>query len=270
LSVEEMLGIEYKTYTVEVDQDTCVGCGACTRVCSMGILEMGEKGAVVAHPEKCMGCTQCTAVCPTRAIHAIKRANASAEQPAPVPTEDYGDKKPFMPLEDIARHVAARRSVRNFTDEIPSREVLNSVLQACRYAPTACNYRPVKYAMISDPEHIKTIREMCMKKFPLPRVLLPAPVLMLVMASSLCPEDATIAATTVDLVARSVGLGCTFAGLVHRCITDIEEVRNYVRDVCGVKCIGEGSLIAMYLGFPGPDANFLRPAVRDPPEIFWA
>jgi len=265
-----MIKAEYKTYKVDIDQDTCVGCGACASVCGMGVLEMGEKGPVYAHPDKCIGCTHCTAVCPTRAIHAVKRPNAPAEQPEPVPTEDFGDKKPFMPFEDLSRHIAARRSVRHFTDEIPSREVLNNILQAARYAPTACNFRSVKFAMISDPEHIKTLREMCMKRFPLPRVLMPSPCLMLVMAPAFSPDDTTIAATTVDLLARSYGLGCTFAGLVKHCVTEIEEVRNYVRDVCGVKCIGEGSLTAMYLGYPGPEAAFLRPAVRDPPEIFWA
>jgi len=265
-----MIKAEYKTYMIEIDQDTCVGCGSCVNVCGMNALDMGEKGPVYAHPENCIGCTHCTAVCPTRAMHAVKRAKAPADQPAPVPTEDYGDKKPFVSFEDISRHVAARRSVRNFTDEVPSRELLNSVLQAARYAPTACNFRNVKFGMISDPEHIKTLREMCMKMYPMPRVLLPAPCLMLVLTPKVCPEDAAIAATTVDLVARSAGLGCTFAGLVRRCIEQSEEVRKYVRDVCGVKYVDEYAITPMYLGFPGPEANFLRPAVRDPPEIFWA
>jgi len=255
---------------VEIDQDACVGCGSCASVCGLGVLEMGEKGPVYAHPDKCIGCTHCTAVCPTRAIHAVKRPTAPSTQPDPVPTEDFGDKNPFMSLEDISRHVAARRSVRHFKDEVPSRELLNSVLQAARYAPTACNFRNVKFAMISDPEHIKTLRELCMKVYPLPRVLLPAPCLMLVMAPSISSDDTTIAATTVDLIARSVGLGCTFAGLVKRSILQSEEIRNYLRDTCGIKDIGEGALTAMYLGFPGPEASFLRPAVRDPPEIIWA
>jgi len=265
-----MLNVEYKNYTVDIDTDACVSCGACTKVCSMGVLEMGEKGPVLAHREKCIGCTQCTAVCPTRAIHAVKRLNAPADQPEPVPTEDYGDKKPFVPFEDMARHVSARRSVRQFTTEVPSHDLLDRVLQATRYAPTACNFRNVKFAMISDPEHIKTLREMCMKKYPLPNVLLPSPCLLLVTGPSTCPEDTTIAATTFDLLACSAGLGCTFAGLIRRCIAECEEVRNYLRDVCGVKSIDEGAITAMYLGFPAPEAGFLRPAVRDPPHIFWA
>jgi len=137
---------------------------------------MGEDGPFLINPEKCMGCTQCTAVCPTRAIHAVKRSNAPSDQPEPVPTDDFDDKTPFLPLADIARHISARRSVRKFKPEAPSREVLTTVLQTARYAPTARNYRKIRYAVISDPEHIKTLREMCMKLVPKPRVLMPAPV----------------------------------------------------------------------------------------------
>jgi len=268
-SSSEMLGIEYKNYTVAVDADKCVACGACAAICSMGIIEVGEK-AVLAHPEKCIGCAHCTAVCPTRAIHSVKRANAPEDQPAPVPTEDFGDKKPFVPFEDLARHVAARRSVRNFTDEIPSRELLEKVLMASRYAPTACNYRLLKFALVTDPEHIKTIREICMKRYPMPRVLLPSPCLFLVMGPKFAQEDVSIASTTFDLVARSAGLGCTFAGLIKMAISELEELRNYLRDSCGIKAVDEGVVSAMYLGFPAPEASFLRPAVREPPQVTWA
>jgi len=218
-----MLGIEYHNYTVAVDADKCVACGACGNICSCGVLEVGDK-AVLAHPERCMGCGHCTAVCPTRAIHAVKRANAPESQPAPVPTEDFGDKKQFVPFEEMARHVCARRSIRNFTDEIPSRELLEKVLMAARYAPTACNYRLLKYALITDPEHIKTLRELCMKRYPMPRVLLPSPCLLLVMGPKFAQEDVSIATTTFDLVSRSVGLGCTFAGLIKMAIAEVEEV----------------------------------------------
>jgi len=265
-----MIKQEYHTYTVKVDEETCVGCGSCVKVCGMGVLEMGEKGPVLAHPEQCIGCTHCTAVCPTRAMHAVKRPNAPADQPEPVPTEDYGDKKPFVPLEDISRHVAARRSIRNFTDEVPSRELLESVLQAARYAPTACNFRNVKFAMICDQEHIKGLRDLCMKYFPLPRVLLPSPCLLIVMTPKLCPDDATIAATTVDLLARSAGLGCTYAGLIRRCVEQQEDVRKYLSDTCGIKGLDEEYICPLYLGFPGPEASFVRPAVRDPVKIVWA
>jgi len=263
-----MMSIEYKNYTVAVDADTCVGCGACVSVCAMGVLELGDK-AVLAHPEKCIGCAHCTAVCPTRAMHAVKRANAPEGQAEPVPTEDYGDKKPFVDFEDIARHVSARRSIRNFKEEVPSRELMEKVLAASRYAPTACNYRLLQFAIVSNPEHIKTIRDICMKMYPLPRVLLPSPCLFIVMGPEFAQEDASIASTTFDLVSRSAGLGCTFAGLIKRAIGQSEELRKYLRETCGIKAIDDVKSV-LYFGFPGPEAAFVRPAVREPANVTWA
>jgi len=268
-----MFKVDRDTYQVEIDLDMCCQCGRCVGICGCGVLEMGENGPIFKNAEQCIGCTHCTAVCPTRAIHAIKRPGAPAEQPAPVPTEDFGDKPTFLPLEELSRHISARRSVRDFKPEAPSREVLNSIIQAARYAPTACNYRKVKYAVITDPEHIKTLREMCMKMYPMPRVLLPAPALLLVIneLTKEMPDDATIAATTVDLVARSVGVACTFAGIVRRCIAGSEEIRNYLRDACGITGLSEHPVQAMYLGYPADDkVEFLRPAVRGEAPITWA
>jgi len=176
-------------------------------------------------------------------------------------------------LEDISRHIAARRSVRDFKPDVPSREVLDSVIQACRYAPTACNFRKIRYAVVSDPEHMKTLRELCLKAMPMAgRNMMPGPVVVLVI-NDLPKEfgdDATIAATTFDLVARSVGLGCTFAGILRRLIASSEEVRKYLDEVCGIKDLADHYVQALYLGYPSDEIKFLRPAVRDPVNVTWA
>jgi len=256
------------SYTVEIDEDACVGCGSCAKVCVAKVIEVKEKATLV-HPDFCIGCTQCTAVCPTRAIHGIKRPNAAAEQPEPVPTEDFGDKNPFMPFEDLARHMAARRSIRRFKDEIPSRELLEKLLQAVRYAPTGCNARRLKYVMMCDPERLKGFREVCSKLIAKPDTLAPGPCVLLVIGTGVCDDDPVIAVTHVDLLARSLGLGCTFAGFIEMCVKQSEDVRAYLRDVCGVKDIEDSTVCALYLGFPAEDCTFLRPAVRDPTDIIW-
>jgi len=267
-----MLNVTTDTYMVEIDSDLCCMCGSCVNVCPCGKLELGDSCAVKKEEARCLGCTQCTAVCPTRAIHAVKRPTAPADQPEPVPTEDYGDKNPFMPLEDIALHVSARRSIRHFKPEAPSREVLDSVIQACRYAPTACNFRKLRYAVIREPEHIKTLREMLEKVVPATLTLMPAPALLLIINDLPLDfaHDTTIAATTFDLVARSVGIGSTFAGIVRRAILQSEDIRKYLADVCGIKDLDGHYFQALYLGYPSDDVTFLRPAVRDPAKVTWA
>ena len=52
-----------------VNSDTCVGCGACYRICAHQAPEIHDKKAVINH-DKCVGCGRCLAVCPKDAISA--------------------------------------------------------------------------------------------------------------------------------------------------------------------------------------------------------
>lgn len=248
-----------------IDGDVCVACGACVEVCGFGVLELGNGAAVLAHAERCIGCTQCTAVCPTRAVHAVARR---ATQPAPVPADDFVE-PPFVPLAALARHVAARRSVRRFEPAPPPRAALDAVLEAARYAPTARNRRTVRYAVVAAPAHVQRLRELCAPACAAPRLLMPAPCVLLVLSTSPDPEDALIAATTVDLLAPAAGLACVFAGIVRRCIEGREDVRRFLRDECGVVGIGAGRLQVLNIGVPVPEPQWLRPVVREPAPIQW-
>jgi nitroreductase len=49
--------------------------------------------------------------------------------------------------------ISARRSVRSYTAELPSDELLYKVLEAGRLAPSACNYQPWKFIVIKDREN---------------------------------------------------------------------------------------------------------------------
>lgn len=52
-----------------VDQDLCIGCGACSRICAHDAPQITDKKAAIYH-EKCVGCGRCLAVCPKDAIAA--------------------------------------------------------------------------------------------------------------------------------------------------------------------------------------------------------
>lgn len=74
-------------FVTELNQDTCIGCGRCFRVCARDVLQLvgltdeGELVAVdsdddddeyekrvmtVAHPENCVGCEACAKICPKK------------------------------------------------------------------------------------------------------------------------------------------------------------------------------------------------------------
>ncbi|MHB1161493.1 MAG: 4Fe-4S dicluster domain-containing protein [Chloroflexota bacterium] len=50
-------------YEFSLDNSKCERCFDCVTACPRGVLEEGETGPIVAHPEECMGCWVCLAVC---------------------------------------------------------------------------------------------------------------------------------------------------------------------------------------------------------------
>ncbi|CAD6562736.1 ferredoxin III, nif-specific [Paraburkholderia sabiae] len=73
-------------FVCSLDEQKCIGCGRCFRVCSQGVLQLvgvSEDGALIpfddddedeyqkkvmtiAHPQLCIGCTACAKICPKK------------------------------------------------------------------------------------------------------------------------------------------------------------------------------------------------------------
>ena len=50
-----------------VEQEDCVGCGMCTKICAHGGITITDKKAFIDH-SKCVGCGRCIAICARNAI----------------------------------------------------------------------------------------------------------------------------------------------------------------------------------------------------------
>ncbi|HEY5557243.1 NIL domain-containing protein [Acetobacterium sp.] len=68
---QNRIGVQDILSGVDVDEEECVDCGACTAVCTVNALEMDENWKLVHHKDKCLECMLCVKACPTRAIHAL-------------------------------------------------------------------------------------------------------------------------------------------------------------------------------------------------------
>ena len=55
-------------YTPTVDQDKCVGCGACVDVCPAEVYELQDGKSNPVNAEECLGCESCVEVCQQSAI----------------------------------------------------------------------------------------------------------------------------------------------------------------------------------------------------------
>jgi Nif-specific ferredoxin III len=76
------------TFVQAIDEEKCIGCGRCFRVCPRGVLELvgldedGQRIALdldgddeeeyekkvmtIAHQDQCIGCTACARICPKK------------------------------------------------------------------------------------------------------------------------------------------------------------------------------------------------------------
>ena len=53
---------------VKVDQETCIGCGACVGTCPVGTLDYIDEGQAACDSDTCISCLACVGTCPVEAI----------------------------------------------------------------------------------------------------------------------------------------------------------------------------------------------------------
>ncbi len=144
---------------IEINPETCDKEGLCTRVCAEDIFKQEEKATVpvVVHPERCFYCGQCVAVCPGEAIthHGFEMDNF------PPHTAEM-DIEP----DALLGFLRMRRSVRNYNQKRPvSRETVEKLIEAARYAPTGSNAQSLQHLIIESRQTMDTLARLCVDLF---------------------------------------------------------------------------------------------------------
>jgi len=161
-----------------IDAEKCKGCGYCIRICPLGAIELRDKKAIVVPRMKmgdtmqpsCFGCRDCTVVCPEGAITVEGQViidegfykSSYRERPIRMP-QPLGEGKPLSEdmaeLTEVEKVIFRRRSNRIFKKDPVPTEIIERLLEAARFAPTAGNSQPVRYIVITDRAVIDEIRD---------------------------------------------------------------------------------------------------------------
>lgn len=119
-----------------------------------------------------------------------------------------------MTLNEI---LVGRRSCRRFTAEVPSREVIETLLAEALTAPSSKNTRSTRYVVVTDPAKLQTMSQMRDYGSAL---LAGAPVAIVVcgdeQASDLWEVNCSISATILQLAVEEQGLGSCWVHIKDR------------------------------------------------------
>ena len=262
---------------VRIEKEQCIGCGSCEKVClTKNIVVQGEKANVRG---RCMECGHCFAICPVHAIHMTE------ERPEEI--IEFTEDKKQVAAEELLRLIQSRRSIREYQQKPVPKALLEKVLEAGRYTPTAVNAQDVSYVVVQ--ENLETVKEMIWESFQqaveemriqlgaghfmvekfqkicqlktdtFDPLFFEAPVLLLVVSPYML--NGGLAASNIELMASAAGLGALISGFIERAIKRSSAIQEYF----GIS--GEDVRTCLLLGFPA--VSYRRTVPRKKTVVTW-
>ena len=246
-----------------VDETRCIACGLCVEDCVSGVLAIQDgKAAMSANSGfGCVGCQHCLAVCPVGAVSVM------GVNPDDVTTA----KEPALDPAALDLFVRRRRSIRKFSKEPVTPELLDRILAGIGYAPTGVNSMMRHFTVIRDPEVMNRFRKKCAELLiSKGNELAPewrwfvdaaqevlqggrdamfrgAPHIIFATVPKEAPcglQDCLIALSYFDILAQANGVGTTWAGIAYWMLSSVPEMRA-ILGIPGDHVIGYALLFGM-------------------------
>ncbi len=121
-----------------VNPDLCTLCGICARACPADMIREKE-GRLKIGRIMCIECGHCVALCPEGAIMVEEGGEFSSPDGLPVSPEA------------LRALILRRRTIRRYQPRLVPRELLERMLDAARWTPTAANCQCQTFTVITDP-----------------------------------------------------------------------------------------------------------------------
>lgn len=210
-------------------------------------------------------CGHCFAICPQNAV----AISGFDDEPEAVAIGRRVDS------DTLLYQLKARRSMRHFTEEDVSIDDIMQIIEAGRYTPTGSNKQDVSYVVLKDEiaeyERIalaflrkaKKVLDVFSSRFRGIEIdddflFKKAPVAIVIKSSSI--TDGALAASSMELMAQSMGLGVLYSGF----FTKAAQSSGALKKKLGV---ASGEKVALTLVIGHPAMEYQRTAPKEKPAI---
>jgi nitroreductase/NAD-dependent dihydropyrimidine dehydrogenase PreA subunit len=265
---------------IEVKKETCTKCGLCAEVCGGIYFREGSyPRRLPGMDEACIRCGHCVAICPNGSLIHV---DIPLGECLPV------DKSQEISFEQCAQLIKSRRSVREFKDKSVSGELIERIIDVARYAPTGHNEQEVQWLVINDRAKIRELEgigadwlrsvtknnprmaemfTMTLKRLDAGYdvILRGAPAVVTAFAGENNPianTDCALALGYFDLTAKSLGLGCCWAGFFYMAAASFPAMKKAIGLPKGFAPYG-----ALMVGYP--KYQYKRIPARKPARIIY-
>ncbi len=219
-----------KKHQVIIDSDKCIGCSLCQKDC-VGCDIKIENGKAVANGASCIMCGHCEAICPQGAVKITGFDDEITEF----------DEQVRLDPKQLMDAIKTRRTIRQFTDEKVSDEILEMIFEAGRMAPTGTNAQGTSYVLLGSKqsECEETAVKMFSKLLGTGKKFIPqlssmeigpnfffkkAPVVIVIFGKD--KVSASLAAENMTFMAEAYGLGVLFSGFFTTCVNTSSKIRK--------------------------------------------
>jgi nitroreductase/Pyruvate/2-oxoacid:ferredoxin oxidoreductase delta subunit len=148
--------IDQKVTTI-IDQEKCIGCELCVKVCPNGTITMHDDKAAVTG-DRSLQCGHCVAVCPVDAVK-VKTIDSQS-----LSFNNFDLKNHWLPHGEfdtahLVQLMASRRSCRNYTEQTVDRSVLEDLVKIGTTAPSGTNCQNWTFTVFADHTAVNEFRQ---------------------------------------------------------------------------------------------------------------
>lgn len=251
-------------HIIEVNKDLCIGCGLCKNDCPVNNIVIKDKKSVIKNQD-CIKCGHCAAICPTGAI----TLTGFDEEPIEL------SKKPTLNPDELLMAIKSRRTIRKFKNKEVPLEIINQIIEAGRFTPSAKNSQDVSYIVLDNNKdkyektavkffrRIKPIVSLFMKSAKEVTIddnffFKQAPIAIMVVTKD--KISGSLAASNMSLMAEFFGLGVLYSGF----FTTVANHSPKLRKALNLKH-NDYVVTTLVLGYP--DVKYRRTAQKETANV---